>query len=154
MKHIELTQGKKAAICDCHYDLVKDYKWCFDTNGYAKRSGYSAQDPTKVILMHRVIANALPGQEVDHIDVDGLNNQCSNLRVASRAENCHNIGAPKDNKSGYKGVSWNKNAGKYMAYITIHGNRKYLGLHTTAEAASKKYMEVAVEHFGEFARAK
>lgn len=34
---------------------------------------------------------------------------------------------PKNNTSGIKGVTWNKNHKKWEAYISIHGKRKYLG---------------------------
>lgn len=35
MRIIELTQGKETRVCDCHYNLVKDFKWHFNTD-YAR----------------------------------------------------------------------------------------------------------------------
>ena len=34
---------------------------------------------------------------------------------------------PKNNTSGIKGVTWNKDHKKWEAYISIHGKRRYLG---------------------------
>ena len=42
---------------------------------------------------------------------------------------------PKNNKSGYKGVSYMKNKGKYRAYIGLRGKQINLGLYDTAEEA-------------------
>lgn len=42
---------------------------------------------------------------------------------------------PKNNESGYKGVSYMKNKGKYRAYIGLRGKQINLGLYDTAEEA-------------------
>lgn len=47
----------------------------------------------------------------------------------------------KDNTSGYRGVSWEKGAKKWAAYIRRNGKRHFLGLFHTAEAAATAYRE-------------
>ena len=42
---------------------------------------------------------------------------------------------PKNNTSGIKGVTWNKNHKKWEAYISIHRKRKYLGNYDDLEEA-------------------
>lgn len=79
--------------------------------------------------------------EIDHIDENKLNNKIGNLRLATRQENSANRGRQRNNKSGIKGVSFNKNSGKWEAYITLNRKRHYLGLFNTkylAECAVKK----------------
>lgn len=44
---------------------------------------------------------------------------------------------PINNSSGYKGVSYMKNKGKYRAYIGLRGKQINLGLYDTAEEAYK-----------------
>jgi hypothetical protein len=51
----------------------------------------------------------------------------------------------KSNSSGYQGVSWNKAAQKWGAYIRIDGKRKYLGLFSSPEAASEAYKQAERE---------
>ena len=44
-----------------------------------------------------------------------------------------------NNKSGYRGVAFNKAANKWIAYIVVGGKRKYLKYHDTALLAAKAY---------------
>lgn len=52
----------------------------------------------------------------------------------------------KNNKSGYKGVSWCKTSGKWKAQITYHGKVLYLGVYPTPEEAHEVYLEFIKEH--------
>ncbi len=102
--------------------------------------------------MHRQLLCAGKGEEVDHIDGNGLNNQRSNLRIATRAQNAHNTRRPKTNTSGHKGVYWSKCAKSWCAMICSNGKRKYLGLFDNVDEAGKAYeMEARLNH-GEFYR--
>lgn len=60
----------------------------------------------------------------------------------------------KDNTSGYKGISWNKNAQKWQVEIKIRGEKIYLGRYDNKENAIKarkeaeeKYFEPVIEEF-------
>lgn len=152
---IELTQGKVAIIDDADWDLVSGYKW------FAKKSGNTYYAETKVrregggqrdIRMHRLLLSLTDQKiQVDHRDGNGLNNQRENLRACSLAENQRNRGAYANNKSGFKGVSWHKQSGKWRASIGVNGKRKHIGLFDTPEAAHASYCLAAVEFHGEFA---
>jgi hypothetical protein len=122
---------------------------------YAKR-GISIVDygnPRNVTKMH--VAIMLPrielGVKVDHLDGDGLNNQRSNLRLATQAQNLLNRGPQRNNCSGFKGVSWHKGAGKWTANISVNGSRRYLGVFDGVLDAAAAYNKAAVELHGEFA---
>lgn len=52
-----------------------------------------------------------------------------------------------DNTSGVKGVSYHKRSGKWMAYITLAGKRRYLGLFGTVEEAAQARRQAEVELF-------
>jgi hypothetical protein len=85
--------------------------------------------------------------ELDHRNGDKLDNRVENLRLVTRAQNCQNRNKFQSNTSGFKGVSFNKKAGKFRAYI--HG--KHLGLFPTAESAAEAYNAAAIALHGDFA---
>jgi hypothetical protein len=55
------------------------------------------------------------------------------------------------NRSGFKGVSFNKASGKFKAYIRDNGKLLYLGLFVTDIGAARAYNEKARELRGESA---
>lgn len=94
------------------------------------------------MLVHRVIFLMHHGylpHLIDHIDRDTTNNKIENLRDADKAINSWNRDIQSNNTSGYRGVSWNKNAGKWHAYIKVSGKRRHIGLFNTPEEASIAY---------------
>jgi capsid portal protein len=102
--------------------------------------------------MHRIILGLLPGllPEVDHVNGKPADNRRSNLRTCTRTENNHNRHAFRGN-TGYKGVHFNKRQRKFVAYITVNGQMKYLGQYATPEAGALVYNRAAREHHGGFA---
>lgn len=110
----------------------------------------------KLYKVHRLIFlwhhGWLPA-EVDHSDTKKGNNRISNLRPAGKSENAWNVGARKNNTSGYKGVTWSKAYGKWQSQIQVRGKRRYLGLFDDPAKAHAAYVEAARQQHGEFARA-
>lgn len=94
-----------------------------------------------------------PADEVDHRDTDGTNNRWLNLRAATGGQNKANTRRRSDNTSGYKGVSFRKASGKYIAQIKVAGRYKGLGIFSDPAEAHAAYVRAAQEAFGEFARA-
>ncbi len=117
-KEIKLTRGHIALVDDTDYEWLNQFKWTFMPPGYAMRriNQHRAQKP-QTLLMHRMIMEPIGGKEIDHINRDGLDNRRENLRVVSRSQNLRNRRAFKNNKSGYKGVSFNKQTGKWRMQI-------------------------------------
>lgn len=93
-----------------------------------------------------------PPDEIDHINGVRDDNRWVNLRIATRGQNLCNARRRSDNTSGYKGVCWDANKGKWLASITINRKNKFLGHYETPEAGHEAYFVAAREHFGEFAR--
>lgn len=54
---------------------------------------------------------------------------------------------PKNNTSGVKGVTWNKNHKKWEVYISIHGKRKYLGNYDDLAEAQQVRQLAEEEYF-------
>jgi hypothetical protein len=102
--------------------------------------------------MHRQILGAPPGQQVDHINGDTLDNRRVNLRLATHGQNQHNRGKYRNNKSGYKGVSWDKAAGKWRAQIKFNNKKYNLGRYHDPIEAALAYDAAAIRLHGAFAR--
>lgn len=96
---------------------------------------------------------AWPVAELDHINCNQRDNRIANLREATRAQNCRNTRTPKNNSSGLKGVSFNRNHGLWVASISCDGNQQVVGRFDSKEAAYAAYCAAAVRLHGEFARA-
>ena len=97
----------------------------------------------------------MPPCVVDHIDGDKANNRIANLRLATPAQNAWNSKRRVNNKSGFKGVSFNTSAiGRpWMATIGANGVKKTIGRYRTKEDAHAAYRSAAASLHGEFARA-
>lgn len=92
----------------------------------------------KTIYIHVIVfeyfnGDVPEGLEVDHIDVNSLNNKIENLRIADRILNVRNINVRKDSSSGVTGVF--KSGWGYKAQICVDGVQKSLGIHATMEQA-------------------
>jgi hypothetical protein len=74
---------------------------------------------------------------VDHINGDKRDNRIVNLRLCEHRENCLNQRLRSDNKTGTKGVTWDRFQRNYRVGITVNQRRIYLGrFKTLAEAVA------------------
>lgn len=108
------------------------------------------------VLAHRAVWVLLYGQwpvdEIDHIDGNRSNNVPSNLRAATHAQNCMNTTTSASGAtSRHVGVSWNKSHKKWVAYISVSGRPKYLGVFETEAEALAVRRAAASTLFGAFA---
>ena len=151
MKEIGLSNGMVALVDDDDFERISAKHW---TARQDKRSGkYYAVNGSH--SMQREVMGLKPGDgyEVDHREpLETLNNQKYNLRVSTTAQNQMNRGRNKNNRSGYKGVSWHSNKQLWVAQIGIAGRIVFLGRFRTPEEAHRVYCEAAEKLHGEFAR--
>lgn len=109
-------------------------------------------------LMHRVvmekkIKRKLKKEEyIDHINGNGLDNRRCNLRVCNQSQNLANSRIRKDNKSGFKGIYYDKSRKSYQAYVNMKGKRYRLGRFKDIKEAIEKRNIKYKELFGEFAK--
>jgi hypothetical protein len=96
------------------------------------------------------IPNPQNKPQIDHINNDKTNNNVNNLRWVTQQQNQFNMGLSKSNRSGIKGVSFDKRENKWRARITIDNKDIHLGYFNNIEDAIKKRQEKALELFGEF----
>ena len=125
--------------------------------GSLNNSGYLAvRINYKSYLLHRLawlyMYGEWPEYQIDHINLNRTDNRFANLRKASNAENNRNTNLRSTNKSGVKGVYWNKSNSKWRARVQFNGKFTHLGYHSTIESASAAYNAFAQKHYGEFYR--
>lgn len=152
MIEVPLTKGKVALIDEEDALRVLGYKW---TANHKPDSGtwYAVTYRRgRTIYLHRFILNATAGEEVDHENLDTLDNRRCNLRLATHSQNQCNRRAYRRNKTGFKGVYYSKSRNAFCAQIR-HGNvQRLLGRFATAEEAARAYDAAARAHHGDFAR--
>jgi hypothetical protein len=88
---------------------------------------------------------------IDHIDNNPLNNKIENLRPSTQSQNLGNSRIRRNNTSGYKGVTFRKDTGKWQAAVMINAKHISLGSHVTKEEAYEAYIAGSKKYFGEFA---
>ena len=112
--------GRGITICDEWLDVQNFYNWAM-SNGYSDELS------------------------IDRIDNEG--NYCpENCRWTTRTIQSRNTRIPKNNTSGYKGVSYNKRDEKYRAYIYIKSKRIGLGYFKTAVEGAIAYNNYIIEN--------
>lgn len=141
-----------ALVDDDDYEYLSQFDWQVAKHTqnciYAKRGGTEKRE----IKMHRQIMGVTdPKVFIDHIDHNGLNNQKSNLRICTAAQNSANKMAHKNSKSKYQGVTWDNRSQRWVVRIRIGGVCLYRKYIKDEIEAAKLYDEAAKIHHGEFA---
>lgn len=86
------------------------------------------------------VYGAWPEMELDHINRVRSDNRISNLREVTRAENMKKLSVFRNNKSGLRGVFYDKSRHRWRARVTRDGKQRYLGSYKTAELAEARYL--------------
>jgi hypothetical protein len=157
---IPLTNGGFTLVDDADVPLVSGHSWWVQYRYYqSKKLGPQSvvtKIDGKVVLMHRLITGAEPGQVVDHANGLPLNNTRANLRVCTPAENAKNRRMASSNRSGVKGIYVDcktpEHSAKWRACITTDGKKHHLGRFRTKREAAQAYRKAAREFHGAFAR--
>lgn len=123
--------------------------------GCLSSGGYRIVTIDKVIYFcHRLVwlyvFGEFPENQIDHIDNDKLNNKLSNLRESTHKQNQRNRQKPRNNKSGFKGVTLDPKTGKYRGCVYSDKFNHYCGSHATAELANEAVKLKRIELHGEF----
>lgn len=151
-KLIPLADGRSAIVDDEDFEWLSQWKWHTSNSGSRGYAMRQADNPYETIAMHRTILN-VDSPEVDHINLNKLDNRRSNLRPATYTQNRCN----QDKKSGvfssqYKGVSWCKKMNRWRAEVKINKKRVYSEYFFFEPDAAHAYDTAASIHHGEFAR--
>lgn len=152
MKEIKLSQNKITLVDDEDYNYLNQFNWYAnerDYTFYALRNKWE-NGKLEIVFMHREILKLIKGDGKigDHKDRNGLNNQRYNLRIVSPSVSMLNRKKNKNNTSGYKGVSWNKNAKKWIVHVGFNGKDIYCGLYIDPTEAATVYDKEIFKYHG------
>jgi len=141
-----------ALIDDDDFDDISRFKWRIAGRGYAIRDVSRKDNPEGIKeYMHRRIISARLGEQVDHINMNKLDNRKRNLRIATASENAAHKGMQSNNTIGFKGVSYRSSERIYIAKSEIMGRHIHIGRFKNPIAAARAYDDFIVKTFGEFA---
>lgn len=149
---IQLTNSTLKAIISFE-DVEKciKWKWMLDSKGRP------ACTTGKHKRLHQFIfgESPEPGQMVDHRNRDKMDCRRRNMRWCTNAENVSNGSkrcyAGAKTSSRFKGVTWDKHAGKWLVQIIKNYKKTNLGRFSDETEAARTYNAAALEIHGEFA---
>ena len=138
------------------YDKIKDYSWSIckspksNTSYVCSNTTYSKYNYGR-IKMHRLIMNCEDSDyDVDHINLNGLDNRKENLRITNCTGNNQNRDVRKDNSSGITGVSFDNEKNIWCAYIGSNNKRLHIGYYNDFSEAALARLNAEVKYFGEY----
>lgn len=144
MPAIDISTPSVSAVvlvddCDLHY--FSGVRWTPEKRSdgliYATRKPVSGK-----LYLHRQIIGAMPGEIVDHVNRDGLDNRRANLRIVDEGMNARNRAG--SGASRYRGV--HKKRDKWHAGIRALGRQWSLGSFETEIDAAAAYDD-AIAYF-------
>ena len=136
-----------------YHEAVK-FVWCAERDPhttYVQRKVRRPDGTRATQRLHRFLMPDAP-DKVDHVNGDGLDNRRCNLRHATASENGRNRRRQRNNTTGFVGVGWRVDCGKFQAYARHNGRKHHVGYYTTAEEAARARDAYVRQHHGEFAR--
>lgn len=156
MASIPLSKSKTTLVDDEDFIRVCRYSWYYGSR-YARATVAEKIDgklKTKAIYLHRFILGLKNGdrRHVDHINGDRLDNRLENLRICPPAQNAMNAIIRSNNKTGVRGVSFDKTKNRWIAQLRIHGEIFWRKRFKTLEDAIAARIEKEKSLYGEFRR--
>lgn len=124
------------------------------TEGYCRRK--VERSDGRFVFRH--VARDILGLEdgdglvADHINGNPLDNRRCNLRAVERHTNQQNRKLQRNNRSGYNGVSWSRQAMKWHATARHNGKLKHLGYFHDVHDAGRAAVKFRNEHYKGYVR--
>ena len=145
---VTATNGIKFYIDKSDEMLVRKYKWSVACD----KNGYYTVVTSKGLKLHTLLMNTPREMEVDHIDLDRMNNRRENLRLCTHQQNQCNKPLQKNNTSEVSGVGYYPPRHKFRARIKVCQHDVHLGYYETFDEAVMARNVGMACMFGEYGR--
>jgi hypothetical protein len=149
MKTITLSNSSDivAIVDDEDFDKVRQHRWLLSPKGYIIR--YEGPSYARVqYRLHNEVLNLPSNSGVDHKNNCKWDCRKDNLRQVTHSINSQNKINSGRNTSGFKGVTYVKDRGKFRANLGYNGKLINCGLFITAQEAADSYDKMAIKFFG------
>lgn len=139
------AKGDKFYFDKEDFEKVSEFNWWKDKQGYITTKHNSER-----IKLHRLVMNAAPDEQIDHINHQ-LENACkNNLRRVTKQQNAYNSKMSTRNTSGVKGVCYVSKWRKWIAQIGLNGKTIRLGTFDSFEEAVAARKAAEEKYFGDY----
>lgn len=125
--------------------------------GSKNKNGYiEIKINRKVYKAHRlawlITYKCFPKLHIDHINGEKDDNRLCNLRSVTQSQNMKNSKMQRNNTSGVKNVSYDKQCKKWRVYVTVDNKRINIGRFDDIEFAELVAIEARNKYYMEYAR--
>jgi len=134
-------------------ELCKQYTWhvnlakCNNTF-YARTDIRFNKNKITTLYLHKLIKKCSNHLQIDHKNINTLDNREENLRIVSRKQNAENQKTcQKNSKSEIRGVSWSKQNKKWQACIHHNGKTIYGGCYCNLAEAEQVVIKLRQQYF-------
>lgn len=143
---VEISLARKKVLVDARVvPQLIDYSWMLNRKGYIQ--GKTRDAKRKSIYLSRLITGAKPGEIVDHINGNILDNRSVNLRITTAQGNNSN---KKNTKNGkYRGLFYRESRGTWQGVVKFQGKNHYAGNFKDKEEAAQATEALRKKLFGE-----
>jgi hypothetical protein len=142
------VRGGEFLLTGCDEKLL-GLTWGSHDGRYVEHRYRKADGRLVHFMMHNAVAERMGivvprGYVVDHKNRNGFDNRRENLRVVPKSVDNQNRRLFRNNTSGYSGVYWHTQSGRWHAQISAGRRRMFLGqfVHFEDAAAARLAAEV------------
>lgn len=144
--HGKNAVGLVALVDDEDAERVAPYRWYRHSRGYAIRSLTFAGRSTTT-SMHRLVMGLGFGDplQVDHKNLNKLDNRRSNLRLCTSALNQQNKASVVGSSSKYRGVTWDARRGRWRVQVQVDRHNSFGGFFADEDEAGRSASALRAE---------
>ena len=154
-KWVKTTCGKNIEFDDLDYEVLRQQAVFFDAQRKTIMALWFSKKGKRTVAPVIKLMMGIEGKAIIHYeDGNPLNLKRENIKLINHQTAHFKQKKPKTSNgikptSIYKGVSWNKFAGKWSASIGFNSVKKHLGYFMGEEDAARAYNKNAIKLFGE-----